>query len=130
MRSTFLYCHDRMRERRLEDLASVAFDFDEENFSGAMTVSRHSHDKSEELVVLGSEGILRITPKEAALYSLGGDSLGSAQISHPKSIMTDQMYNHYLNHLDDPHIRQQHLADQLAAVRLVDRVYDAALVTR
>lgn len=129
VRSTFHYCHEQMRERRLEDLASISFDFDVENFSGVMAVSRHSHHKSEELVVLGTEGVLTATPKEATLHSLGGESLGSTEIGRSKSIMTDQMWHHYLGSLDDQTARQRHVADQLAAVRLIDRIYDTTPVT-
>lgn len=129
VRSTFHYAHEQMRERGLEDLATISFGFDVENFSGTMTVSRHSHQKSEELVVLGTAGILSATPKETTIHSLGGDALGSAEISRSKNIMIDQMWHYYLRHLDDPEARDQHLTDQLAAVRLVDSIYDVAPMT-
>ncbi|WP_028934499.1 Gfo/Idh/MocA family protein [Pseudonocardia spinosispora] len=125
--STFLYCYEHMRQGRLEDMANIRFRFDVENFAGEMTVSRHSHEKSERLVVHGSGGILTVTPHEAALYSLGGEQLGYAKIGHPKNIMVDQMYKYYFDHLDEPEARSRHLTEQLAAVRLIDRIYDRAV---
>ncbi|MEU4205170.1 Gfo/Idh/MocA family oxidoreductase [Streptomyces sp. NPDC039022] len=123
VRSTFLHRYEEMRERRLEDLASVQFSYPGLDFAGSLRISRHNLEKVEKLTILGTEGALNVTPTEAALHSPDGDVAYRLVSEQPKGTAVNAMFAHYFRHLDDRDYRTTHVRRQLSAVRLLDRIY-------
>ncbi|MFE6688976.1 Gfo/Idh/MocA family protein [Streptomyces sp. NPDC057743] len=123
VRSAFLHRYQEMRERRLEDLASLHFTYPGRDFAGSLRISRHNLEKVEKLTILGTEGALNVTPKEAALHSPDGEVAYRLVSEQPKDAAVNTMFTHYFRHLDDRDYRTSHIQRQLAAVRLLDRIY-------
>lgn len=123
LRSTFLHRTAEMRERRLEDLASVQFIYPGIELGGSLRISRHSLERLERLTILGSHGALNVGPAEAALHAPDGTVSYRLVSEQPKNAAVDTMFGHYVDHLEDRAYRANHVARQLAAVQLLDRIY-------
>ncbi|SKA35278.1 Predicted dehydrogenase [Marinactinospora thermotolerans DSM 45154] len=123
VQSTFLHCYEEMRLRRLEDLASVQLYYPSGSMAGTVTVSRHYHEKTERLTVLGAEGTFRVEPGSAELRSRRGEYIDRLSPQTPKGAVVEAMFSHYVRHLDDREYRAAHLARQRSTVRLIDGIY-------
>lgn len=126
VRSTFLYCYDEMRDRGLEDFANVLCTYCTAELAGSVQISRHNHEKSERLSMLGSHGALNVSPRECVLYSLGGKEIDRHTVYEPKIQHTTNMLRQYLTALNDREYRSDHFRRQLVAVRLMERIYDTS----
>ncbi|MGW1974432.1 Gfo/Idh/MocA family protein [Streptomyces sp. NPDC001889] len=121
--SAFVHQYQETRDRRLEDLVSLMCSYPSTGLVGSLRISRHSHEKSEHLCVLGTEGALNVAPGVATLHSVGGLPLERYTWEGPKTDAVRSMIAHHLGHLDDRYYRQDHLRRQLAAVRTIDGIY-------
>ncbi|MFI9627935.1 Gfo/Idh/MocA family protein [Streptomyces sp. NPDC052042] len=124
VRSAFLHRYEEMRERRLEDLASVHFVYPEGDFAGSLRISRHNLERVEKLTILGTEGALNVTPRQAALHSPDGEVAYRLVSEQPKNTTVNAMFTHYFRNLDNRDYRASHIQRQRAAVQLLDRIYN------
>ncbi|MFD9424464.1 MULTISPECIES: Gfo/Idh/MocA family protein [unclassified Streptomyces] len=121
--SAFVHQYQETRDRRLEDLVSLMCSYPSTGLAGSLRISRHHHEKTEHLCVLGTEGALNVAPGVATLHSIGGLPLERFTWEGPKTDAVRSMFAHHLRHLDDRYYRQDHLQRQLAAVRTIDGIY-------
>ncbi|MFJ1777562.1 Gfo/Idh/MocA family protein [Streptomyces anulatus] len=128
--SAFVHQYQEMRDRRLEDLASLMCGYSSTGLTGSLRISRHSHEKIEHLCVLGTEGALNVDAGVATLHAVGGLLLERHTWEGAKIDAVRSMIAHHLEHLDDRYYRQNHLQRQLAAVRTIDGIYRERLRER
>ncbi|WP_369204320.1 Gfo/Idh/MocA family protein [Streptomyces sp. PU-14G] len=121
--AAFVHHYREMRDRRLEDLVSVMCGYATPALAGSLRISRHNHEKTERLTILGTAGALNVTPQVAALHPPGGQIVDRHEWGGPKSEAVRAMFAHYLAHLDDRALRRAHLRRQLATVRTIDAIY-------
>ncbi|ANW17644.1 Gfo/Idh/MocA family protein [Streptomyces clavuligerus] len=121
--SAFVHQYRETRDRRLEDLVGLMCSYPSTGLVGSLRISRHHHEKTEHLCVLGTEGALNVTPGAATLHSVGGLPLERYVWEGPKTDAVRSMIAHHLGHLDDRSYRQEHFRRQLAAVRTIDGIY-------
>nr|CAD27646.1 AtaP10 protein [Saccharothrix mutabilis subsp. capreolus] len=119
----FVHRYEEMRLSRLEDLASVHLYYPGRVTAGALTVSRHYHEKLERLTVLGAKGSLRVEPQAAQLRTHTGGQADDLTWRATKQDVTEEMFACYVRRLDDRGYRRAHLARQLSTVRLIDGIY-------
>ncbi|MET8975791.1 Gfo/Idh/MocA family oxidoreductase [Streptomyces sp. NPDC004539] len=121
--SAFAHQYPQTRDHRLEDLASLMYRYPSTGLVGSLRISRHHHEKSEHLCVLGTEGALNVAPGSATLHSVGGLPLEHHVRDGAGTDAVRAMIAHHLAHLDDRRHRQDHFQRQLAAVRTIDGIY-------
>ncbi|MFJ4853047.1 Gfo/Idh/MocA family protein [Streptomyces sp. NPDC088730] len=128
--AAFVHQYQEMRDRRLEDLVSLMCGYASTGLTGSLRISRHSHEKTEHLCVLGTEGALNVDAGVATLHAVGGLLLERHTWEGAKIDAVRSMIAHHLEHLDDRYYRQSHLQRQLAAVRTIDGIYQERLRER
>nr|WP_055700164.1 Gfo/Idh/MocA family oxidoreductase [Streptomyces silaceus] len=121
--AAFVHHYQEMRDRHLEDLVSLMCSYPSPTLSGSLRISRHNHEKSERLCVLGTGGALNVEPHAATVHSTGGRLLERFTLPGPKTDAVRAMIAHYLGHLDDRDVRDEHVRRQLTTVRVIDGIY-------
>lgn len=127
LHAAFMHHYREMRDRRLEDLVSVMCSYATPSLAGSLRISRHNHEKTERLSILGTEGALSVTPEAGTLFSPGGTAVDSRERAMSKSAVVRTMFAHYLARLEDRAYRAAHLSRQLSTVRTIDGIYRSHL---